>query len=68
MFSNPDPTEYTISPLGAAIVEAMPDRKKMAKIQRQFNESRKCTVSAIFKTQEEIDGYYAVKPPQESGG
>ena len=53
-----DPTEYTITPLGAAIVEAMPDRNKIRKIKRRFKRFNEIPVSSIFKTQEEIEAFY----------
>lgn len=54
---NHDQTSVSITPLGAAIVEAMPDRKKMGRIQHAFKESRRCPVSELF-TEKEITDYY----------
>jgi hypothetical protein len=46
-----------ITPLGAALVEAMPDRKKMARIRRMFRE-KKCPDSELF-TAKAVEKWYA---------
>lgn len=46
-----------ITPLGAAIVEAMPDRKRMAYIKARFKKKRQCPVSKLF-TAEELVSFY----------
>jgi hypothetical protein len=56
-FSDPDPEEFTITPLGAAIVEAMPDQAKVKQINRRFKQQRECPISAIFNAKA-IDTFY----------
>jgi hypothetical protein len=53
-----NPQTFTISPLGAAIVEAMPDGKLMRKIQRAFNRSHLCPTSQIFPTKKAVEDFY----------
>lgn len=57
-FSTPDSKFYRITPLGAALVEAMPNRKLMNTIKREFKKTGKCPLSAIFPTQISIDEFY----------
>jgi hypothetical protein len=57
-FSTFDPKEFTITPLGAAIVEALPDREKVKRIQQTFKRNGKVPTSAIFKTDSEIEAFY----------
>jgi len=66
MFSPYDPKTLEISPLGAAIVEALPDRKRVNAIKAEFKRSGKCPTSALFKTDDEVNGYYSAN--QEKGG
>ena len=40
-------TELGITPLGAAIVEALPDRARVARIKRRFRDGL-CPTSAVF--------------------
>lgn len=40
--------ELVITPLGAAIVEALPDRDRVRRIKRRFREKRVCPTSAVF--------------------
>ena len=57
-FSDPDTVgPLEITPLAAAIVEAMPDRKLVLRIQRQFKQKGNCPPSAIF-TAQEVESYY----------
>ena len=44
----PKHEEYTLTPLAAAIVEALPDRKLADKIKSDFRRRSVCPVSAIF--------------------
>ena len=37
-----------ITPLGAAVVEALPDRKMVAKINRDFKRLKACPMSELF--------------------
>lgn len=37
-----------ITPLAAAVVEALPDRKKVNAIQREFKKHARCPTSALF--------------------
>jgi len=50
-------SDITITPLGAAIVEAMPDSRKMRAIQRAFKTNNVCPSSDIF-TPAEVVAYY----------
>lgn len=49
--------EVLITPLGAAIVEAMPDRKQMRRIQTRFKKHQECPASAIF-SDKEVQAFY----------
>lgn len=51
-------TELEISPLGAAIVEALPDREKVRRIRRRFKERGTCPTSAIFDA-DAVRSFYA---------
>jgi hypothetical protein len=51
----PQPT-LEITPLGAALVEAMPDRKKMAHVRKLFKQ-KKCPDSELFSV-EEVEHWY----------
>ncbi len=53
--------ELTITPLGAAIVEAMPDRAKTRKINREFKNKRLCPTSSLFPTARLVKDYYVKK-------
>lgn len=48
---------FGITPLGAAIVEAMPDRAKQQRIQKRFKQSGICPESALF-TAAQVEAYY----------
>lgn len=54
---NHDKTRYHITPLGAAIVEAMPNRKMVAKVKRYFRVFKSCPVSQIFDHHGVMDYY-----------
>jgi hypothetical protein len=58
MFSKPDELTLTITPLGAAVVEAMPDRKKVARINRRFKHNRECPTSEIFPLIVDVLSFY----------
>jgi hypothetical protein len=47
---------FALTPLGAAIVEALPDRSKVSKVKKQFKNGR-CPSSNIFDV-EAIDAFY----------
>lgn len=48
-FSNANKKPHLfITPLGAAVVEALPDRKMVAKINHDFKRIKCCPVSALF--------------------
>ena len=51
-FSVVDPNEFEITPLGAAIVEALPNRKKVNRIKRAFRERGVCPASDIFSEEQ----------------
>jgi hypothetical protein len=57
MFSKPEKESYEISPLGAAVVEAMPDRKAMRRIQSRFKKNNECPVSEIFNSEQVVKFY-----------
>lgn len=60
IFSNPDPQEFEITPLGAAIVEAMPDRKLMRRIKTRFKQKNECPSSQIFDARA-VKAFYKTK-------
>ncbi len=49
----------TITPLGAAVVEAMPDRAAVNKVKREFKQSHRCPMSEIFPTARDVEEFYA---------
>jgi len=52
LFSEPDQIgPVRLTPLGAAIVEALPDRAMVNTINRDFKTLRVCPVSALFDAQ-----------------
>jgi len=51
---------YQLTPLGAAIIEALPDRNKKRLIERQFKNNSFCPPSAIF-TCDEVVAWYAAR-------
>ncbi len=57
-FGKADPKTITISPLGAAIVEALPDRKRKQKIERTFRQLGECPTSELFDAAE-VESFYA---------
>ncbi len=61
-FSATIPITYTLTPLGAAMVEALPDRAKVNRICRAFKRSGKCPTSAIFPTPESVAAHYRDNP------
>lgn len=56
---------FTITPLGCAVVEAMPDETKVREIEQEFKKSGVCPTSKIFPTDEEVEKFYRDHP--ESG-
>lgn len=50
--------DLEITPLGAAVVEALPDRAKVARIKRHFRESGTCPTSVIFDA-DAVRSFYA---------
>lgn len=56
-FSDADPKQFSITPLGAAIVEALPDRKQVARIRAEFKRNGTVPTSRIFPTQDAIAAY-----------
>lgn len=53
-----DDVQFILTPLGAATVEAMPDRKLMSKIARDFKKLRICPTSKIFVTKKSVEDFY----------
>jgi hypothetical protein len=49
--------EYAISPLGAALVEAMPDEARKRRIKQRFKKNKECPTSAIFD-KEAVESFY----------
>ena len=49
--------EFVITPLGAAVVEALPDQKWVRQIERDFHEHKICPPSAIFSVAE-VEAFY----------
>lgn len=47
-FGKSERKSLEITPLGAAIVEAMPDRTKVARVKSLFKNKKQCPVSMIF--------------------
>lgn len=48
---------HVITPLGAAIVEALPNRELKRKIQRAFEKLGECPISDIFDA-ESVESFY----------
>lgn len=57
---------FVLTPLGAAIVEALPDRKKMSRIKSCFKKTGKCPTSAIFPTQAKVRSFYSIREAAEA--
>jgi len=57
-FTQPASTwSFEITPFGAAIVEALPDRKLKARIARDFKVKAVCPSSLLFNTNE-VEAFY----------
>jgi hypothetical protein len=54
---------FHITPLGAAVVEAMPDRKMVSKINRDFKRLKCCPMSEIFDHAAILDYYNGTITP-----
>jgi len=50
-------SRYRITPLGAAIVEVLPDRRMVATINRDFKRLKVCPTSSLFD-EERIKEFY----------
>ncbi len=50
---------FSITPLGAAMVEALPNQQQVRTIKRQFKKQAKCPPSGIFNAQELVTFYAA---------
>lgn len=61
-FSKPDETAYRITPLGAAVVEAMPDRAKMKAIEREYKDTGYCPPSKLFTVEQVAEWCSRQKP------
>jgi len=55
--------DFVLTPLGAAIVEALPDRKLVSKIKADFRRRSVCPVSAIFG-QVDVEEFYRERGQQ----
>lgn len=58
MLLNPN-DELILTPLGAAIAEAIPNQKLISKIKRSFKQG-KCPISEIFNAKE-IESFYRTR-------
>lgn len=58
-FSGPASPSLEMTPLGAAIVEAMPDQKRVRAIQRAFKSSGQCPASTLFSAAQVVAFYKA---------
>jgi hypothetical protein len=54
--------EGGLTPLGAAYVEALPDRRKARRIVRRFRETGSCPVSGVFPTLRSVREWYDGHP------
>lgn len=61
-FTGTIPITYTLTPFGAAFVEALPDRAKVNRISRVFKRSGKCPTSAPYPTPESVAAFYRNNP------
>jgi len=52
---------YILSPLGAAMIEALPDRGRAREIGRQFREHRRCPASNLFPADAVVEFYRALR-------
>lgn len=62
-FSAPGKEAFVLSPLGAAIVEAMPDRKRVRTIKRRFKNQRECPASLVFN-RAQVEQFYKERGQQ----
>lgn len=56
-----------ITPLGAAVVEALPSRTHANRIKRMFRKTGACPTSKIFPTPESVKAFYSRGRPAEHG-
>lgn len=49
--------QFSITPIGAAYVEALPDGKKASAIERDFKKNARCPTSAIFNAEQVVEFY-----------
>lgn len=68
MFSERQNNIFRVTPLGAAIVEAMPDRKAAAKIKRDFHRTGTCPTSCLFPTEESMAGFKSEAVKENKNG
>lgn len=60
-------TTFTVTPLGAAIVEAMPDKKAQRAIQRNFRKQSECPTSRLYPTVGDVASFYRQRGEQIRG-
>ena len=53
---------WMITPLAAAMVEALPDRSAAAQVKRTFRRTGRCPTSRIFPTAASVARFYEVHP------
>lgn len=58
-FAVKERNSYRLTPLGAAVVEALPDRRRVAEIKRRFRKDGTCPCSLVFPTPEAIADFEA---------
>lgn len=56
-----DRCEYVLTPLGAALVEALPDRALVCKIKDRFRRRGTCPTSQVFPTAQAVKDFYRAK-------
>jgi hypothetical protein len=52
-------TAFTITPLGAAVVDALPDQRKVKAITLAFRRQKVCPTSRCFTTPESVMEFYS---------
>ncbi len=55
---------FTITPLGAAVVDALPDQQKVKAIGRAFKQEKVCPTSGCFQTPESVADFYRARGQQ----
>lgn len=53
---------FVLTPLGAAVAEALPDRKALARVKATFKRTGRCPTSCIFPTAASVERFYQEYP------